>query len=190
MHVRTSTTIRASREDLYALWRDFENLPAFMYHLESVQTTGDRRSHWKAKGPAGRSVEWDAEITEERPGELIAWRSLDGADVQNSGNVRFVAAPGGRGTEIHLEMDAATPAGKVGELIAKAFGEDPLMQAKDDLRRLKQVMETGEVVRSDGSPEGQVTRRLFKQRPAQPPEQKVRDATAPAAGVGAEGGRS
>ena len=154
-----------------------------------MESTGDR-SHWKAKGPAGKTVEWDAEITEQRVGELIAWRSLEGADVENSGTVQFTDAPGNRGTEIRLEMHAKAPGGKAGELVARLFGEDPEMQAKDDLRRFKQVLETGEVVRSDGTVEGQNTPRLMKQRPAQPPEQEVRDATAPTAGVGSEGGTS
>jgi uncharacterized membrane protein len=184
--VKAAVTVRAPRDTVYAYWQDFENFPEFMFHIESVESTGDR-SHWKAKGPAGKTVEWDAEITEQRVGELIAWRSLEGADVENSGTVQFTDAPGGRGTEIRLEMHAKAPGGKAGELVARLFGEDPEMQAKDDLRRFKQVLETGEVVRSDGTVEGQNTPRLMKQRPAQPPEQEVHDATAPTAGVGSEG---
>ncbi|WP_406696340.1 SRPBCC family protein [Singulisphaera sp. Ch08] len=102
--VTGSITINRPAEELYRFWRNFENLPRIMTHLESVQVTGDRRSHWKAKAPVGSTVEWDAEITEDRPNELIAWRSLEGADVENSGAVRFVPAPGGRGTEVHVEM--------------------------------------------------------------------------------------
>lgn len=185
---KVATTVRASREDVYTLWRDFEYLPAFMFHLDSVKTTGERRSHWKAKGPAGTSVEWDAEITEDRPNELIAWRSVDRATIENSGTVRFVDAPRDQGTEIHLEMHVAVPGGKIGALVGKVFGEEPQAQAKDDLRRFKQVLEAGEVVRSDGTPEGQTSLRLIKQRPAQPPEESVNDATAPVAGTGAEGG--
>lgn len=190
IHVRASITVRAPRERVYSYWQDFGNFPEFMLHLESVETTGERRSHWKAKGPAGKSVEWDAETTEERPNELIAWRSLEGADVENSGSVRFVDAPGGRGTEIHLELRAKTPGGRAGQLAARLFGEEPDSQARDDLRRFKQVMETGEVVRSDGTVEGQSTARLLKQRPAQPPEEEVRDASADRAGTGAEGSQS
>ena len=182
MQVRTATTVRAPRDEVYGYWRDFENFPVFMFHLESVEATSDTRSHWKAKGPAGKTIEWDAEITEDRPGEVIAWRSLDGATIQNSGRVRFTPAPGDRGTEIHLELDARLPGGKAGELAGKLFGAEPTQQAKDDLRRFKQVMETGEVVRSDGSPEGQNARRHLKQRPAKPPEEAVADATAPSAG--------
>ena len=187
---KVAVTVRASREDVYTLWRDFENLPAFMFHLDSVETTGDTRSHWKAKGPAGKSIEWDAEITEDRPDELIAWRSLEGATIENAGTVRFVDAPRDQGTEIHLEMRAAVPGGKMGALVGKVFGEEPQAQAKDDLRRFKQVMETGQVVRSEGTPEGQTNLRLIKQRPAQPPEESVVDATAPIAGTGAEGSTS
>jgi uncharacterized membrane protein len=129
-----------------------------------VQVFDERRSHWKAKGPAGSSVAWGAEIVEDRPNERIAWRSLDGAEVDNSGSVRFVRAPGGRGTEVHVEIRYSPPAGAVGAMIARLFGEAPDQQLADDLLHFKQVMETGEVVLSDTSPEG--THLL--QRPAQP----------------------
>jgi uncharacterized membrane protein len=166
-HVRTAITVRAPREEIYRFWHDFENFPRFMTHLESVRVTGDRRSHWKAKGP-GRTVEWDAEVVDDRPNELIAWRSLPGADVEHSGRVRFVDAPGDRGTEIHVEMEYTAPGGVLGEAVAKLAGEEPEQQASDDLRRFKQIVETGIVVRSEGSPEGHTARRLLKQRPAQP----------------------
>src|SRR5207237_3055072 len=123
--------------EVYDFWRNFGNLPRFMDHLESVQVTGDRRSHWKAKAPAGTTVEWDAETTENRPNELIAWRSVEGADVTNAGVVRFVAAPGGRGTEIHVDLRYEPPAGKLGKLVAKLFGEEPSQQVEGDLRRFK-----------------------------------------------------
>jgi uncharacterized membrane protein len=165
--VRAAITVRASGQDVYNLWRDFENLPGFMAHLESVQVTGGR-SHWKAMGPAGRTVEWDAEITEDRPGELIAWRSLPGAGVPNSGTVTFATAPGNRGTEVRVELRYDPPGGVVGATVAKLMGEEPHIQAKDDLRRFKQMVETGIVVRSEGSPEGPLARRMLRQRPAQP----------------------
>src|SRR5213082_3253037 len=104
MDVKEAITVNRSPEDLYQFWRNFENLPRFMDHLESVQVTGDGRSHWKAKAPAGATVEWDAETTEDRPNELIAWRSTEDADVSNAGVVRFVPAPGARGTEIHVDL--------------------------------------------------------------------------------------
>ncbi len=143
-----SITINQTPDEVYRFWRNFENLPRFMEHLESVQVVDDRRSHWKASAPAGQSVEWDAEITEDRPGELIVWRSLGGADVSNSGRVRFVTAPGGRGTEVHVEVRYDPPGGKLGTVVAKLFGEEPGQQVDSDIRRFKQVMETGEVVLS------------------------------------------
>jgi uncharacterized membrane protein len=161
--VHKSITVNRPAEEVYGFWRQFENLPRFMMHLESVQVTGGRRSHWKAKAPAGKTVEWDAEMTEDRPNELIAWRSVEGADVSNAGVVRFVPAPGGRGTEIHVEMSYDPPAGKLGVLAAKLFGEEPSQQVEGDLRRFKQVMEIGEVVYSDASIAGGL-------RPAHPPE--------------------
>jgi uncharacterized membrane protein len=168
MHVKAAVTVRRAREDVYGFWRNFENLPTFMAHLDSVEDKGHRRSHWRVTGPAGAKVEWDAELEEDRPGRLIAWHSLEGSGVENSGRVRFVDAPRNQGTEVHVEFDYDPPAGRVGELLAKAFGEEPTQQAKDDLRRFKQVMETGFVVRSEASPEGISARRHLKQRPAKP----------------------
>ena len=171
--VRASTTVRRSPDELYAFWHDFANLPRFMVHLDSVESTPDGRSHWRATGPAGMKVEWDAEVVTDRPGELIAWRTLPGAEVMHSGIVGFVAAPGDRGAEVHVDIEYAPPAGKAGSIIAKLFGAEPELQVRDDLRRLKQVMETGEVVRSEGTPEGTLARRLVKQRPAQPLERST-----------------
>lgn len=167
--VRAAVTVRRSPEEVYAFWRDVENLSRFTAHLEAVRAAGERLSHWTAKAPAGRTVEWDAEIVEDRPGELIAWRSCEGAQVDNSGTVRFAPAPGERGTEVHVDMTYAPPGGPVGQIVAKLFGEEPQQQVRNDLRRLKQVLETGTVVRSEGTPEGPVTRRMLTQRPAQPP---------------------
>jgi uncharacterized membrane protein len=169
LRVRASITVQRSAEEVYAFWHDFQNLPRFMDHLESVQASNGR-SHWKATAPAGRTVEWDAELVRDDPGQLIEWRSLAGSEVQNAGSVRFVQAPGDRGTEIHLDLRYAAPGGPLGAAVAKLFGEEPRQQVKDDLRRFKQVMETGEVVRSDGSPEGQTARRNLRQRPAHPLE--------------------
>jgi uncharacterized membrane protein len=171
--VKASTTVRRSPEELYSFWRDFANLPRFMAHLDAVETRPDGSSHWRATGPAGMHVEWDAEIVSERPGELIAWRTLEGSEVVHTGIVGFVPAPGDRGTEVHVDIDYAPPAGRAGSIIAKLFGEEPELQVRDDLRRLKQVMETGEVVRSEGTPEGTLARRLVAQRPAQPLERST-----------------
>jgi uncharacterized membrane protein len=164
-----SVTIGRPRDEVYKFWRDFENLPTFMQHLVSVTATGDGRSRWVAKAPAGTTVEWTAEITEDRAGSLITWHSLAGSDIANQGSVRFEDAPADRGTEVRVELSYDAPAGSAGAVIAKLFGEEPGQQLRDDLRRFKQVMETGEIVRSDGSLEG-AGQGVLKQRPAQAPE--------------------
>ncbi|MEO3776703.1 SRPBCC family protein [Micromonospora sp. B11E3] len=166
--VQASVTINRSAADAYRFWHDFENLPRFMSHLESVRTIGDRRSHWTAKAPGGRRVEWDAEIVADRPNEMITWRSVDGATVPNSGSVRFVPAAGGRGTEVRVDLEYAPPGRMFGAALARIFGENPQQQVCDDLRRFKQVIETGEIARSDGSPDGTNMQQQIKQRPAQP----------------------
>lgn len=152
--VRTAITINKPVDVVYERWRAFENLPSFMYHLEDVKVLDERRSHWVAKAPLGRTIEWDAELTDDVPGERIAWRSLDGASVEHRGEVRFTPAPGNRGTEVVFSLEYRPPLGALGAAAAKLFGEEPEQQAKDDLRRFKQVLETGEVVRSEGTPEG------------------------------------
>jgi uncharacterized membrane protein len=162
--VKKVVTIDRSPEELYGFWRNFENLPRIMRHLEAVQVTEAGRSHWKVKAPAGQTVEWDAEVTEDRPNEMIAWRSLEGADVKNSGTVRFTPATGGRGTWVHVELEYDPPGGKAGALVAKIFGEEPEKQVYDDLRAFKQIMELGEVVLSDGTLEST----HLVQRPGQP----------------------
>jgi uncharacterized membrane protein len=163
IEVTEAITINRPREEVYALWHNFENFPRFMAHLESVQMLDERRSHWKATAPAGAAVEWDAETIEDRPNELIAWRSLSDSQVPNSGQVRFRDAPGNRGTEVIVELKYQPPGGKIGALVAKLFGEEPSQQIKGDLRRLKQVMEVGEIVHSDAS--------IHKgPHPARPPE--------------------
>jgi uncharacterized membrane protein len=168
MEAKGAITVKRPIDEVYLYWHDFANLPNFMHHLDSVQVSGAKRSHWKANAPAGRFVEWDAVILDETPNVLIAWASVDGADVENTGTVRFAPAPGGRGTEVRVDLHYAQPGGAVGATVAKLFGEDPRQQINDDLRRFKQVMETGEVVRSEGSPQGTSTRQLLRQRPAQP----------------------
>jgi len=150
IHVRKTITINRRPEEVYAFWRDLENLPRFMAHLESVQVQNGR-STWRARGPVGTHVEWQAEVVQDVPNESIAWRSLEGALVPNRGAVRFVSAPGHRGTQLVVELKYDPLAGKLGALIARLFGEEPAMQIDGDLRRLKQILETGEVVHSDAS---------------------------------------
>jgi uncharacterized membrane protein len=165
--VTAAITVRAAREDVYRFWHDFQNLPRFMANVESVQVSNGR-SHWRASAPAGRTVEWDAEVVEDRPGELIAWRTLPGAGLASSGSVAFADAPGARGTEVRVELRYDPPAGVAGAALVSLAGESPNAQIRDDLRRFKQLLETGTVVRSEGSPEGPLARRLLRQRPAQP----------------------
>ena len=156
LQVQKSITVSRPPAELYGFWHNFEQLPRFMSHLRSVTSLGGNRYHWVARGPAGVNVEWDAQITEDRPNELIAWRSLDGSDVDNSGVVRFEPAPGNRGTVIRVELRYNPPAGKLGANVAKILGEAPEKQIAVDLRRLKQIIETGEIARTEGQPAGRM----------------------------------
>jgi uncharacterized membrane protein len=147
--VGRSVTIDRSRHELYDFWRDFRNLPLFMENIESVSHLDARRSHWKVKGPADSTVEWDSLITEDVPGEVIAWTSVEGADVPNTGRIEFKESPNGRGTIVTATIAYDPPGTKLGALIAKMFGREPKIQARRDLRRFKQLMETGEVSTSE-----------------------------------------
>jgi uncharacterized membrane protein len=158
--VERVATIRRPIEEVYQYWRRFENLPRFMRHLESVETLPDGKTRWRAKGPAGVTVEWMAELLQDRANEWIAWRSIPGSDIDNSGSVRFSHAPAGRGTEVRVQLQYLPPAGTLGRTIARLFGEEPDQQIHEDLHRFKQLMETGEVPVSDGP---------SLRRPAQPP---------------------
>jgi uncharacterized membrane protein len=163
--VSAGVTVNHPAEEAYALWRDFARLPEFMTHLRSVSADG---THWVAEAPIKDAVEWDAVIVADEPGQLLSWKSAEGADVPNSGSVRFGRAPGDRGTEVRVELTYEPPAGKLGNAVAGLLGQEPRQQVTDDLRRFKQILETGEVVRSDGSPEGRKQGRLAKQRPGSP----------------------
>jgi len=152
--VAKTFTIGKPAQELYAFWRDFSNLAKFMNHVQVAKQADDKHSHWKVDGPAGMSVEWDAEIINEEPGRLIAWRSLGGAMVDNAGSVRFIDGPGDRGTEVKVTLDYIPPAGKVGSYLAKLFGRDANQMIREDLRRFKRLMETGEVPTIEGQPIG------------------------------------
>ncbi|MGI8995695.1 MAG: SRPBCC family protein [Pyrinomonadaceae bacterium] len=152
--VEKSVTVNKPAAELYRFWRNFQNLPRFMNHLEAVRVTDPTHSHWVAKAPAGTTVEWDAEIYNEKENELIAWRSLEGADVDNAGSVHFTEATGGRGTEVRVVLKYDPPGGVIGAAIAKLFGENPEQQIQEDLRRFKQVMEAGEAATTEGQPSG------------------------------------
>ena len=156
IHVEESFTINRSPWELYEYWRNFENLPRIMSHLESVNVIDEKRSHWVATAPviAGGTVEWDAEIINDEPNALIAWRSLENADVDNAGSVRFVPAPADRGTEVRVVIDYIPPAGRLGKWVAKLFGEAPDQQIREDLRKFKRIMETGEFATTKGQPRG------------------------------------
>jgi len=149
IRVRRAVTVGREPSEVYAFWRNFENLPRFMEHLERVRTTGDRRSHWVAKGPAGTQVEWDAEITADVPDERIEWRSTSG-DVENHGAVYFRPSTG-RGTEVLVDLSYKAPGGRLGALVAKLFREEPGQQVAQDLAQFKQVMEVGEVLLSNST---------------------------------------
>lgn len=169
VHAKASCIVNRDPDEVYNFFRNFRNLPRFMEHLESVEELPDGRSHWIAKGPAGTSVEWDAEIVADDPGRVITWRSLENSDVDNAGAVVFEPAPGGRGTILKVNIQYDPPGGVVGATVAWLFGEEPNQQLEDDLRRLKQVLEVGEVVVSDATIFGTG---YFEQRPAQPPSSR------------------
>jgi uncharacterized membrane protein len=154
VHLETSIAIDKTPEELYAFWRDFKNLPLFMRNLESVTELSPTQSHWVAKGPGGSRIEWDAEIFNEKENELISWRSLEDADVVNAGSVRFQAGPEGHGTFVRVAMNYNPPAGKVGATVAQLLGAEPAQLIKEDLRRLKQIMEAGEIATIDGQTSG------------------------------------
>ena len=152
--VQRAVTINRTPAELYQFWHNFENLPRFMRHLEAVHALSNGRSHWVAKAPLGANVTWDAEITDDRENEAIAWQSLPGADVPNSGIVHFAEAPGGRGTAVKVTLEYQPPGGAAGAAFAKLFGEEPGQQVADDMRRFKELMEAGEIATIDGQPSG------------------------------------
>lgn len=168
--IKKSIVIDSSPEALYQFWRDFQNLSRFTEHVESVTIYDRHHSHWIVKGPAGHRVEWNAEITQEEPNRRIAWRTTSQADIRHTGSVEFTPSPGGRGTIVQVVMEYDVPAGVLGASIAKLFGSEPGQQIQSDLRRLKQIIEVGEVLRSDGSLQG---KGLLQQRSAQPAKRRT-----------------
>jgi uncharacterized membrane protein len=152
VHVEEAVTISRPAAELYEVWRDFSALPRFMDHLVSVQPFGNGRSRWVARAPAGRTVEWDAEVIRDIPGELLSWRTLPGARVVSAGSVWFRTARRGTEVKVHLQYDP--PAGKAGAAVAWLLGHEPSQTIREDLRRFKQLMETGEVPTTSGQPRG------------------------------------
>jgi uncharacterized membrane protein len=159
--IQTFTIFGRMPGELYDYWRRLENLPRILQHLESVKELDHRRSHWVAKAPAGQTVEWDAEIINDVPGEVIAWRSLPGASVPNAGAVTFREAPAGRGTEIKVNLEYEPPLGRLGVAVARLFTEEPTVQVREDLRRFKALMETGELPVSENPGQGKRARTTF-----------------------------
>ena len=143
--VEHAVTINVPRAEIYTFWRNFENLPRFMDHLESVRVDNATRSHWTAKAPAGQTVEWDAEIVNEVPDSIIAWKSVGDPDIANAGAVNFSDAPGGRGTVVRVTLDYEPPAGRLGAWLSHVFSEEPDQQVREDLRKLKHLIESGEI---------------------------------------------
>src|SRR6266496_1038791 len=158
--VEGAVTVNKPRQELYRIWRNFENLPRFMTHLQKVtvdELGGDKRSHWVAKAPLGREIAWDSEITDERENEYLAWHSLPGSIVASMGSVKFMDAPNGRGTILQVSMQYHPLGGSMAAAFAKLFGEEPDIQVREDLRHFKQIMETGEIPSVDGQPTGRET---------------------------------
>lgn len=167
VEARSAITVNATPEAVYDRWRDLERLPEFMTHVASVTTAGAGRTHWVVDGPAGTAVEWDAEVTADERGRRLAWRSVGDTAVPNAGSVVLERAPRGQGTEVRVVLTYEPPGGKAGALVAKLFGEEPNQQLADDLRRFKQLVETGEIARSAAAPGGARTADLVGQRGAQ-----------------------
>ncbi len=150
---RSSVLLNCSPQEAYSFWHNFEDLPKFMRHLDSVTVTGTR-SRWVALGPMGARIAWDAEIISDRPGEAISWRSLPGSDVTVDGLVEFRPAPGHRGTLLTVTLRFHSPASGVGQALAKILGKHPNFLMTQDLRRLKALIETGEIPTTEGQPHG------------------------------------
>jgi uncharacterized membrane protein len=154
----TTLTIDRPRQDLYDFWRDLTNLPAFMENIERIDVVDARLSHWIVEAPAGQTVEWDSIITEDRPGQRIAWESTPQSAIHHSGSVQFRDSSAGRGTEVTATVIYDPPGGAIGKAVAKVFQREPAIQVRRELRRFKQLMETGEIATSeppDAAPRGE-----------------------------------
>jgi uncharacterized membrane protein len=162
IRIERSVTILRPREELYRFWRDLENLPLVMSHLKSVHCLDPVRSHWIVEGPLG-DVEWDAEIHTEEENEFISWRALPGSPIDTAGTVHFIDAPGNRGTEVTVVLRYDSPAGQVGDALARLFQKSPKDQIHEDLRRFKQLAEAGETPTTQGQPSGR--RQISRTKP-------------------------
>jgi uncharacterized membrane protein len=149
IHVREAVRLEKPVAEVYRFWRSFENLPRFMTHLKQVVDLGNGRSHWEAYGPSDITVGWNAEIINDVENKVIGWRSLPGSDVVTAGSVNFSTVRAGRSTQLSVHLQYAPPAGRAGALLASLLGRSPSQTIREDLRRLKQLLETGEVARAD-----------------------------------------
>ncbi len=152
--VQQSFTIMRPVGEVYSFWRDFSNLAAAMRNVCEVQTMGDRLTHWTVRGPAGTTVEWDAEITEDVPNERLSWHTREGSQISHSGSVHFRPILGGEATELSVSLQYEMPGGRAGSVIARLFGKHPEHQIREDLRALKSLLEAGEAPTTDGQPSG------------------------------------
>ena len=148
IHVREAIRHEVPREEVYRFFRQLENLPLFMTHLQQVIELGERRSRWVADGPGGSTFEWEADIINEIENEVIGWQSLPGSDIAAAGSVHFSTVRGGRSTEVSVHLQYAAPAGRAGRLLAYVLGRDPASMVREDMRRLKQLLEAGEIART------------------------------------------
>lgn len=173
--IEKSVTVNRPIDEVYRFWRDLEKLPRFMQHLESVRVMADGRSHWVAKGLAPLKLEWDAEITHERENEVLGWRSLPGAAIENLGSVRFRNAPGGRGTEVRATIAYHPPGGSLGTAAARLLKTVTGQRIKEELRRFKEIMEVGEIPTTSNQPSGRAKRRAFFSRRAHRPVARFKE---------------
>lgn len=152
IHVDESITLDKPIAEVYKFWRNFENLPKFMNHLQSVSMREGGVSHWVAKGPAGLDVSWDARIINDVANKVIGWQSLEGSTVSTAGSVNFDETAHGTTVRVHLQY--SPPGGRLGAAVARVFGEEPNQTIREDLRRFKRLMETGEIPTTDGQSSG------------------------------------
>lgn len=146
--VSRTVTINRPRLELYEFWRDLRNLPRFMENIRSITVTDGNRSHWTVEAPGGRDVQWDSVLTEDKPGSLLAWESVEGSSIRNAGRIEFKDSTNGRGTVVTATIVYDPPGGNLGRMVAKLFEKEPNIQVRRDLRRFKQLMEAGEIATS------------------------------------------
>ena len=168
LRVKKSMTVNRSPDELYAFWRDLENLPRFMKHVRSVQRHGNGRSHWVVAGPRGTVFKWDAQITVDRPNEMIAWQTVPGSSVDHRGYVKFVPAPGSRGTEVHVAMEYQPPGGEAGKLLGSLLGGITEQEIQEQIRNFKSIMEAGEIPTTRGQTSGRAKMEHQEQQQSQP----------------------